>query len=135
MNVTTIQIKWSETSDYYNAVNAIANSTLNTFESDNVKVETSRLRYTDEKLITALNILDCNGKRQKTFQNYRRFLIWRYVYSKFNLTSLAIANVTGHDGSAVRLGCQRISGLIEAKDKDVLKLRTEVYQVCDTIFI
>ena len=135
MNVTTIQIKWSETSDYYNAVNSIANTPLNTFENDNIQVETKPLRYTKERLLTALNILDCNGKRQTMQQNYKRFLVWRYVYSKFEINTTNLAEVTGHTHGSVLSGLKRIQKRLDKNSEYVTTLRNEVYQVCDEIFI
>jgi hypothetical protein len=135
MNVTTIQIKWSETSDYYNAVNSIANTPLNTFEVDNIQVETKPLRYTKERLLEVLNILDCNGKRQTMQQNYKRFLTWRYVYSKFELNTTELAEVTGHTHGSVLSGLKRIQKRLDKNSEYVMNLRDEVYQVCNEIFI
>jgi hypothetical protein len=135
MNVTTIQIKWLETSDYYSAVNSIANSTLNTFEVDNIQVETKPLRYTKERLLEVLNILDCNGKRQTMQQNYKRFLTWRYVYSKFELNTTNLAEVTGHTHGSVLSGLKRIQKRLDKNSEYVTSLRDEVYQVCNEIFI
>lgn len=138
MNVTTIQIKWSETSDYYNAVNSIANSTLNTFENETIKATTifdHSEAYTEQRQLTAMIRLDCHNRKRDNIYKYKRFLIWKYIKAKFGIrvTLERIGSITGHDHATVGNGLKSIKNYLQYKDVQLIK--DEVYQVCDEIFI
>ena len=138
MNVTTIQIKWSETSDYYNAVNSIANTPLNTFENETIKATTifdHSEAYTEQRQLTAMIRLDCHNRKRDPIYKYKRFLIWKFLKDKFGmrLTLERIGSITGHDHSTVTNGLRSIQNYL--KYKDVQLIKDEVYQVCEEIFI
>jgi hypothetical protein len=137
MNTTTITINWEDYEGYIGAIQAVGKSVVNTFSNSNelydIEMNTHHMRYTPEKLKAALDHFECFGKSRKIREKaYCRFFVWRYCYSKFDLTTTDIALVTEHNRSMVSIGLQRVQ---DYQDNPKLQaIKREVYAKCDEIF-
>lgn len=143
MNTTTITINWHDYEGFRSAIQAIGRSTLNTFtvESDlfSIKAVSARSRYSAERQLEAMEFFGCVSEPSKSKRSdsmlicHTRFLIWRYCWAKFDVTTTQIASITKHSRSNVSLGLKKISILLE--NEDIKRLRNEVYEKCDQIFV
>lgn len=137
MNTTTITITWENYDGFRSAIQAIGNSTVNTFEAktDDYSIEaiSNRIRYSPESQQAAMEFFGCfKSTRVERELCYTRFLIWRYCWTKFDITTTQIAKVTGHNRSNISIGLKKISELLETTE--VKELRNKVYAKCDEIF-
>lgn len=138
MNTTVIQIKWKGTDDYYEAIRFVSNTPLNTFEVENIKVTTlfdSSEQYTQQRQLTAMIKLGCCNHNRVFDIKCKRGLVWYYIREKFGrkVSLRTIGEVSNHDHASVHHAFMSISNLL--KHKDVQRIKDEVYQVCDQIFV
>lgn len=136
MNTTTITINWNDYEGYRAALNEVSMSTVNTFEKETdqfkVKSVSGAIKFTPERLIEALEHFECMRKRPVRELSYKRFLIWRYVYIRFDLTFEEIARITGYGHTAVVYGFKKLNDL--ERYSDIQRMKAEIYAYCDTIF-
>lgn len=137
MNTTTITINWNDYEGYRAALNEVSMSTTNTFEkqSDNfsLTVNSGMIRYTPEKLIEALDYFQCRKKRPVRELSYKRFMIWRYVYYNFNVTTEDIGRVSNHSHASVIHGMRTINNIMKV-DKSMQEMYDEVFEYCEKLF-
>lgn len=138
MNTTTITINWEDYEGFRQAIAAIGNSTRNTFteKSDQYEIEaySHRIRWSAEKQREVMEFFECfTNVRVETQLCYKRFLIWRYCWTKFEITTTQIARITGHNRSSVTCGLNKIDQLLE--QDEIKAMRAEVFAKCDQVFV